>query len=264
MANKRINWIRKNAGKLTSGRYRKLVGAAYTAAVYEARDLQEVHGTYQFEQMLLENVRLGRPDKLEKLFRQYAAEEGFTEGTVASDDLRQVKNIFVALVAMVGKAAAIPGGMPLEEAYYLIDTYTQHAEELATTEDVYVLQYNMIMDFAERVQAYQYPGPLSPLIRSCRDYIVFHVNEPISVTDVIAFAGISRTGLNTKFKTEIGYEVGAFITKCKIDEAKSLLRFTDRSISEISSYLAFSSQPYFQTVFRKITGMTPLQYRNSF
>ena len=67
-----------------------------------------------------------------------------------------------------------------------------------------------------------------------------------------------------KFKKETGYEVGAFITKCKIDEAKSLLRFTDRSISEISSYLAFSSQPYFQTVFRKVTGMTPLQYRNSF
>jgi AraC-like DNA-binding protein len=47
----------------------------------------------------------------------------------------------------------------------------------------------------------------------------------------------------------------------KLEEAKSLLKFTDKSISEISEYLCFSTQSYFQNVFKKKYGMTPKKYR---
>ena len=36
---------------------------------------------------------------------------------------------------------------------------------------------------------------------------------------------------------------------------------TDESLAEIAGYLAFSSQKYFQTVFRRVEGCTPLEYR---
>ena len=53
-----------------------------------------------------------------------------------------------------------------------------------------------------------------------------------------------------------------FIIKSKIRDAKRLLRYSNRSLSEISTHLCFSSQAYFQTVFKKSTGMTPNEYRN--
>ena len=262
MANKRNQWIRENEKKILSGRKDLVIGASYANTVYSARDAEQLHGTYYYEQQLLELIRLGRTEELRSLLLQYPQQEGFEEGKVALDDLRQVKNIFVALVAMVGKTAAVPGGMPIEQAYYLIDTYSQHCEELSTVEDVYSLQYTMILDFAERVERYQFPAELSPLIRNCTNYIIFHLNEPLMPIDVIEYSGKSRSLLSEKFRDETGYGIGEFITKCKIDEAKSLLRYTDRPISEISSYLSFSSQPYFHNVFRKTTGLTPLQYRN--
>ena len=52
-----------------------------------------------------------------------------------------------------------------------------------------------------------------------------------------------------------------FIMRCKLEEAKSLLTYTDKSLSEISSYLCFSSQAYFQNVFKKKFGVTPNEYR---
>ena len=55
--------------------------------------------------------------------------------------------------------------------------------------------------------------------------------------------------------------VNEFITKMKIDEAKRLLEHTDRPISAISEALAYSSQSYFQNVFKKVTGMTPNEFR---
>ena len=63
------------------------------------------------------------------------------------------------------------------------------------------------------------------------------------------------------FKAELGMSMGAYITQCKLEEAQSLLAYSDKSLAEISSYLCFSSQPYFQNVFKKQYGLTPLAYR---
>ena len=65
-----------------------------------------------------------------------------------------------------------------------------------------------------------------------------------------------------KFKKELGFDVCSFIMRCKLEEAKSLLTYSDKTLSEISNYLCFSSQAYFQTVFKKKYGLTPTQYRN--
>ena len=43
-----------------------------------------------------------------------------------------------------------------------------------------------------------------------------------------------------------------------------MLRFSDYSISQIAGYLGYGSQSYFGAVFKKETGVTPGEYRNSF
>ncbi|MDD4156395.1 MAG: AraC family transcriptional regulator [Candidatus Cloacimonetes bacterium] len=52
-----------------------------------------------------------------------------------------------------------------------------------------------------------------------------------------------------------------FIIQCKIRDAKRLLRYSEKTLCEISNYLCFSSQSYFQTVFKKDTSLTPSKYR---
>ncbi len=65
-----------------------------------------------------------------------------------------------------------------------------------------------------------------------------------------------------KFREELGFHVSAYITRCKLEEAKSLLAYSERPLSEISAYLCFSSQSYFQNQFKKQYGITPLKYRS--
>ena len=62
-------------------------------------------------------------------------------------------------------------------------------------------------------------------------YISTHINEPISAADVIAFSGRSRAYMFKKFQQELGSTIGAYITECRLREAKSLLRFTDKSLT---------------------------------
>ena len=54
-----------------------------------------------------------------------------------------------------------------------------------------------------------------------------------------------------------------FILREKIEEAKRLLRYSDKSLSLIANYLGFSSQSHFTKTFKKYAQKTPKQYREN-
>lgn len=62
----------------------------------------------------------------------------------------------------------------------------------------------------------------------------------------------------------MGIPVKPYILKAKIMTAQNILTFSDFPIVDISDSLGFSSQSAFAAAFRKITGFTPLQYRNKY
>ena len=246
---------------LTDTGYQEQIGQQYSEKNYQAREEQQTHGTYYFEQQMLELIRSGETEKLTKFLLTAASTPHMKEGKLAENPLRQAKNLFIGLTAMIGKFAAIPGGLDIEQTYQLIDTYIQECEKLQTEEAVKNLQYNMPIDFAKRVAQQKLPAGVSQEIFSCMQYISTHINEPIGTSDVVAFSGKSRAYLFRKFRDELGMNIGAYITQCRLREAKALLRYTNKSLAEISSYLCFSSQPHFQSVFKKHFNLTPLEYR---
>ena len=72
---------------------------------------------------------------------------------------------------------------------------------------------------------------------------------------------LSRPYLSSKFRQETGQTLTDFILKEKTEEAKRLLRYSEKSLSAISAYLGFSSHGHFARVFKKYAGMTPGEYR---
>lgn len=246
---------------ITDIQYQKRIGKEHSEKNYTVGEPPHHHGTYHFEQQMLDFIRNGDAVRLEQFLLASAKTPTLKEGKLAETPLRQAKNLFIGLITMIGKYAAIPGGMDIEQTYQLIDTYIQECEKLRTEEAVKNLQYNMPIDFAKRVAQQKLPAGISPKVHSCMQFISAHVNEPISIADVVSYSGMSRAGLFQKFKQELGINIGAYITQCRLREAKSLLRYTDKSLAEISSYLCFSSQSHFQNSFKKHCGMTPTEYR---
>lgn len=246
---------------LSDTQYQTIVGQQLSHSSYSAREEGVQHGTYHFEQQMLALIQNGEPEKLNAFLLAAANTANTREGKLAETPLRQAKNLFIGLVTMIGKYAAIPGGMDIEQTYQLIDTYIQECEKLQTEEAVKVLQYNMPMDFAKRVAQQKLPAGISQEVYACMQYIATHINEPIGTADVVAFSGKSRAYLFRKFQNQLGTSIGTYITACRLREARSLLRYTDKPLGEISSYLCFSSQSHFQNVFKKHFGITPLEYR---
>ncbi len=240
---------------------RRKMAKSHTEEYLSAKESGAVHDTYQFENMMLSCIRDGEPEQLKRLFQKAQEMKGFTVGRLAATPLRQEKNLLIGLVAVVGKVAGIGGGMEIEEAYRLIDLYTQECEKAETVEAVDLLRYQMVMDFTERVQQAKLPSNVSPAVFRAMQYIGDHTNAPIALDDVAAHVGMSRSNLTRRFKAETGKTVNEYIIETKIRDAKRLLRYSDMTYGEIAAILAFSSQAYFQTVFKRKTGFTPGEYQ---
>ena len=184
-----------------------------------------------------------------------------SEGKTAHSPLRHAKNTCIALTAKAGVLGAIPGGMDKERVYQLTDLYMQECEQMQTIEEVHRLQYIMLMDFCERAGAARLPQGISAEISRCMNYIQSHTNMSVSVEDVADEIHRSSSYIMRRFKAELGMREGDYITRCKLQDACDLLLYSDRSLAQISAYLGYSSQSYFQNVFKKQFGMTPMQYR---
>ncbi|HIY00250.1 MAG TPA: helix-turn-helix domain-containing protein [Candidatus Blautia faecipullorum] len=227
--------------------------------VINAKETQRFHNTYEFERQLSQYIQNGDLKSLKQLLKTTADLSG---GIMADNSLRQEKNLFISTAAIVTRSA-IAGGMDMEQAYMLSDIYIQECERSQDIAHISTLNYTMLIDFTERVAQNKIPQGMSPEIFQCIQFITHHVNEPIQVGDVAEHIGRSRSYLTGKFKKELGFDVSSFIMRCRLEEAKSLLTYSNKSLSEISNYLCFSSQSYFQNVFKKKYGVTPLQYRNN-
>jgi two-component system, response regulator YesN len=98
-------------------------------------------------------------------------------------------------------------------------------------------------------------------IEAIREYIEGHFHEDLSLSVLSEQFHFSPQYIAKKFKELYNTTVMTFLTEIRMDKAKSLLRFTDKPVSEIANSLGFDDENYFGKVFKKLNGASPLQFR---
>lgn len=229
-----------------------------TDQLYDAKEEARHHNTYYFEKRLIQAVKTGNVQKLHELL--VYQDQAYHAGQLSDNLLRQLKNIFIIAITQTVRAA-IEGGLSIEKAYQLSDIYINKCEHMTDEASIYGLSYTMYMDFVQRVADCKIQSRLSQPVQQALNYIQTHTNLPLNVQMVADHVGFSYSFFSKQFKQETEKTINEAILEAKMEEAMELLAFTDKPISHISTYLAFSSQSYFQNQFKKFTGQTPLHYR---
>jgi AraC-like DNA-binding protein len=92
-------------------------------------------------------------------------------------------------------------------------------------------------------------------------FINDHYGERLTLADLSSRFYISPYYLSRIFKSATGFSFVEYITTIRIREAQKLLRETERKISIIAETVGFDDFAHFGRIFKRITGITPMQYR---
>jgi AraC family transcriptional activator of pobA len=100
------------------------------------------------------------------------------------------------------------------------------------------------------------------LVGRFRKLVGTHFLTKRTVADYAALLAVSPNHLNKVVKEVTGKTASGSISEMLVQEAKSLLRYTDNSVAEIAYSLDFSDPASFNRFFKGGTGETPLAWRN--
>ena len=99
-----------------------------------------------------------------------------------------------------------------------------------------------------------------PVVTKIKGHILRNIYCNLSVDDAVSQVFFSKEYCQTLFKQKTGMTIVTFINSEKVNLSKTLLS-CEHDLTTVAQMLGFDDYNYFSRVFKKYTGMSPLQYR---
>ena len=101
-------------------------------------------------------------------------------------------------------------------------------------------------------------------VKKAQEFIEKNIDERITVDELAEKAAVGRRSLERRFKRATNNSVLEYIQRVKIEAAKRGFETSRKNISEIMFEVGYTDTKAFRSTFKKITGVTPLEYRNRY
>jgi AraC-like DNA-binding protein len=101
----------------------------------------------------------------------------------------------------------------------------------------------------------------APALDKVREYIDRHYPKPLTVERLADRAGLSTFHFIRAFRAAFGETPHQYLRARRLDRAKELLATSAYPVTEICDQIGFQSLGSFSSLFRRLTGETPAQYR---
>ncbi|WP_161497191.1 helix-turn-helix domain-containing protein [Bradyrhizobium nitroreducens] len=108
------------------------------------------------------------------------------------------------------------------------------------------------------------PGGLSgQQLREVQAFVRENIEREIGVNAMAGSCGLGSKGFTRAFKKSVGQSPYQYVMSARVERAKRLMADRRLGLAEIALHCGFCHQEHLTRVFRKVTGLTPGQYRNS-
>ncbi len=101
-------------------------------------------------------------------------------------------------------------------------------------------------------------------IKKAQEFIEHNFQEKITVDQLSTMFAIGRRSLERRFKKATQNTVSEYIQRVKIEAAKKSIETSRKNINEIMDDVGYSDTKAFRTVFKRTTGLSPIEYRNKY
>ena len=210
------------------------------------------------EKSAVENyLRSGAKNEFDEFFHAYLGPLG--ETALKSNLIRNY--IFVDVVLAIAKLVNDLGGdvdkvLPELNSIEMIMSNIKSIEQLR--EQVYKI-LTSALTYRDSQPNDQYKN----LIRQTIEYLEHHYTDPeLSLHEMAAQANLSASHFSVVFSQETGRTFKEYLTEIRINKAKELLRMTALRSADIAYQVGYNDPHYFSSVFKKNTGLSPIEFRS--
>lgn len=221
--------------------------------------------TYQFEEQLFKMIENGETEKIAQIITDrdkiYQEDDLQKVGILAKEsDFKQMEYTVVTSIALASRAA-IRGKARPDVCYDLSDLFLQKLSVAKSVAEIFEISSYVLYRFAKEVENEQKIRSENALVERCKNYILKHLYGKFTVEQMAEDLTVSRTYLAKIFKEDTGTSIREYIWKHRVCAAANLLKYSNKSISEIAYYMQFSSASRFSEMFKRYYDMTPEAYR---
>lgn len=226
--------------------------------VIELDRVPAVHTSFHDEQEFITAIENGDREKVHEFL-----ERGFiqTFKRTSPDILIHYRNVAITAIAMASRAA-IRGGVPSTMAYDFSSTMMKQVDKIPTVSQMYGWICSVFNRYTQMVREEKKAESNNNMIEQCRQYVLAHYKEKITVGDIADYIGRSPNYVSAVFKEKTGETLVHYINREKIGAAQNILKYSELDVSAVANFLSYSSQAYFGRVFKEITGETPKHYKD--
>ena len=214
---------------------------------------------YKNEKILMEAISRGNKEELRKLINELSYTQ--LDKRLPESPLRGFKNLLV-VVNTLCRIAAQNGGVHPIYIHNISEKFAiliERANNLPYLKD---LKKKMVIEYCDLVSEHS-TRKYSAIVQKAVNYIKLHLESPLTLQGIAETIHVNDSHLSRKFKEDTGMSLIDFINQHRIEAAKVYLQTNSTSITEIAFIVGFNDVNYFSRVFKKITGMTPSQYRRN-
>lgn len=101
-------------------------------------------------------------------------------------------------------------------------------------------------------------------VKKAQEFIEKNFQEKITVDQLASLLAVGRRNLERRFKKATSNTVAEYIQRVKIEAAKMHFESSRNNVNEVMYNVGYTDTKAFRTIFKKITGLSPVQYRNKY
>lgn len=101
-------------------------------------------------------------------------------------------------------------------------------------------------------------------VKQAQEYIDKNIHLKITIDELASLVSVGRRSFERRFKLATNNSVLEYINRVKVEAAKRSFESSRKNINEIMFNVGYNDIKTFRLIFKKVTGLTPLEYRNKF
>lgn len=102
------------------------------------------------------------------------------------------------------------------------------------------------------------------VIQKCQEWIAQNYERQDIIVELVRRSGLPKRSFDRRFRAATGYSPLAYVQTLRVEEAKHLLETGNLAVEEIGREVGYEDAASFRRLFRKVTGLTPGEYRRNF